>query len=100
MAKEKIGIKNKKEEKTSSVLEDEQTIKTTKLVYIGPNIYSKGLVHGKVFDYEPKHLIKSMPEIKHILISTLEFTKNKAQINKQGSKYDFLIKEFQASLIK
>lgn len=86
MAKEKEDLKKKK---------IEQKIK---LIYIGPNVYNKGLTHGKVFDYEPKHLIESMPKIKDILIPVEEFTKNKMSINKKGSKYDILIKEFQDSL--
>lgn len=100
MAKDKLETKTKKEipKKTNSI--KKEVVKKTKIVYIGPNLYNKGLTHGKVFDYEPKHLIKSMPEIRHILIPIEEFTKNKILINKKGSKYDFLIKEFEASLIK
>lgn len=74
--------------------------KQTHLIYIGPNIYEKGLVFGKGYTYEPKHLIENMPEIKNVLISVEEFTKNRGLICKQGSKYDILIKEFQKSIGK
>ncbi|MGL5931924.1 MAG: hypothetical protein ACRCY7_03315 [Cetobacterium sp.] len=74
--------------------------KQIRWIYIGPNIYEKGLVFGKVYTYEPKHLIENMPEIKNLLISSDEFSKNRAMIGKQGSKYDILIKEFQKSIRK
>lgn len=98
MAKEKEDLKKKKTEEKEKKIERKDAKKKNKLIYIGPNLYDRGLIHGKVFDYEPEHLIKSMPKIKEILIPVEEFTKNKMLINKKGSKYDILIKEFQDSL--
>ena len=74
--------------------------KQTHLIYIGPNIYEKGLIFGKSYTYEPTHLIEIMPEIKNVLISVEEFAKNRGLISKQGSKYDILIKEFKKSIRK
>lgn len=73
-------------------------IRDEKLIYIGPNLYDKGLITGKVFIYKPQHLIESMPGLENVLISVEEFTKNKHLINVQGSKYDFLKNEFLESL--